>query len=125
MIVGIIATSITVRSRIASHGRVVVSIGVLLFAVGIVGMTVVIEAVQQPVPLIAAPLFVAGLGTGCCFGAVFAVALGDVNSARRHRGMRGEHPAASAPGSACPLSLPRFRRNAFAFTSVPITGVFP
>ncbi|KAB8180432.1 hypothetical protein [Microbispora catharanthi] len=43
----------------------------------------------------------------------------------RHRGMRDEHPAASAPGSACPLSLPRFRRKAFACTSVPITGVFP
>ncbi len=26
--------------------------------------------------------FVAGLGMGCCFGAVFAVALGDVNSAQ-------------------------------------------
>ncbi|MEU8176599.1 MFS transporter [Microbispora hainanensis] len=80
--VGIIATSFTVRGRIASHGRAVVATGVLLFAAGVVGMTVVIGAVRQPVPLIAAPLFVAGLGMGCCFGAVFAVALGDVNSAQ-------------------------------------------
>ncbi|MBB4918052.1 MFS transporter [Streptosporangium saharense] len=80
--VGIIATSLTVRGRVVTHGRSVVSIGVLLFALGTVGMTVVIGADYHPVPLITVPLLVAGLGMGCCFGAVFTVALGDVNPAQ-------------------------------------------
>ncbi|WP_076440810.1 hypothetical protein [Microbispora rosea] len=51
---GIIATSMPVRSRIASHGRVVVSIGVLLFAVGIVGMSGILPGLLLVLALTAA-----------------------------------------------------------------------
>ncbi|MEV4327573.1 hypothetical protein AB0J37_35495 [Microbispora rosea] len=53
---GIIATSMPVRSRIASHGRVVISIGVLLFAVGIVGMSGVLPGLLLALAVTAACL---------------------------------------------------------------------
>ncbi|MGW5355376.1 MFS transporter [Streptomyces sp. NPDC004031] len=80
MSVGIIAASFTVRGRIATQGRAVVTAGVALFAAGVAAMGVLVAAGPDPLPAgwLGGPLLVAGLGMGCCFGAVFAVALGDV-----------------------------------------------
>ncbi|WP_433519523.1 MFS transporter [Nonomuraea sp. CA-143628] len=122
--VGIIATSFTVRSRIVSHGRSVVSIGVLLFALGVSGMTIVIGAVGHPVPLIAVPLFAAGLGMGCCFGAVFAVALGGVNSAQAGSAsgvLNAVQQIVNAAGSAIVSTV----YLAAVTPSVPSSGVLP
>lgn len=82
MSVGIIAASFTVRRHVTTRGRTVVSAGVALFGAGVAAMAVLIAVRPDPVPWIGAPLFVAGLGMGCCFGAVFAVALGDVAEAQ-------------------------------------------
>ncbi|RJL23922.1 MFS transporter [Bailinhaonella thermotolerans] len=122
--VGIIAASFTARSRIVSHGRGVVSIGVLLFASGIIGMTVVIGAERPPVPLISVPLFVAGLGMGCCFGAVFAVALGDVNPAQAGSAsgvLNAVQQIVNAAGSAVVSTV----YLATATPSGPSSGVLP
>ncbi|NUS15541.1 MAG: MFS transporter [Streptomyces sp.] len=88
MSVGIIASSFAVRRHITEHGRAVVSAGVALFAAGVAGTAALVAVRPDPVPWIGVPLLVTGLGMGCCFGAVFAVALGDV----------GEHEAGSASG---------------------------
>ncbi|MEV4847310.1 MFS transporter [Micromonospora matsumotoense] len=76
--VGIVVTSFSLRRHVVEHGRRVVTAGVVLFALGVVGMTVFIVTHPRPAGLIAAPLFLAGLGMGCCFGSIFAAALGDV-----------------------------------------------
>lgn len=76
--VGIIVTSFAVRRHVVGHGRLVVAAGVALFGAGVLAMTIVVATHPRPVGLLVAPLFVAGLGMGCCFGSIFAVALGDV-----------------------------------------------
>jgi hypothetical protein len=121
---GIIAASFTARSRIVSHGRGVVSIGVLLFALGLIGLTIVIGAEQPPVPLIAVPLFVAGLGMGCCFGAVFAVALGEVSQAQAGSAsgvLNAVQQIVNAAGSATVSTV----YLATATPSGPSSGVLP
>ena len=45
---------------------------------GTFGYLAVIHLVPGAVYAVALPLLVCGLGMGCCFGSVFAVALGDV-----------------------------------------------
>jgi predicted RecA/RadA family phage recombinase len=55
---------------------------VAIFAAGIVGLTALITAQPHPVAWIAIPLLITGLGMGCCFGTIFAVALGNVSAAQ-------------------------------------------
>jgi MFS family permease len=80
--IGILAASFTARSRITSAGRAIVTLGLALFFTGVAALAAVIAVAAHPVPLICAPLFVTGLGMGCCFGTIFAVALGDVTEAQ-------------------------------------------
>jgi EmrB/QacA subfamily drug resistance transporter len=122
--VGIIAAAFTVRRHIVSRGRTVVSVGVTIFAAGVLGMTALINAEPRPVPWIAIPLFVTGLGMGCCFGTVFAVALGDVGPAQAGSasGVLGAvQQIANAAGSALVSTI-------YLATSTPTTvssGVLP
>ncbi len=86
---GIIAASFATRALITEHGRRLLLAGLVLLAAGVAGYLVVVLLVGGPLWLIAVPLFVCGLGMGCGFGTVFAVALGDV----------GESEAGSASGA--------------------------
>jgi EmrB/QacA subfamily drug resistance transporter len=76
--VGIILASFRARRLIDRMGRNLVAIGLALIGFGSLGyLTLVLTAPDVPW-LLALPLFFCGLGMGCCFGSVFAVALGNV-----------------------------------------------
>lgn len=76
--VGIIIASFSARTLVARWGRRLLQTGLVLLAAGVIGYLVLVIRSPEPVWLIAAPLFVCGLGMGCGFGTVFAVALGDL-----------------------------------------------
>jgi EmrB/QacA subfamily drug resistance transporter len=76
---GIILTSFTTRSRVERWGRRLVAAGVALTFTGVVIYLAVARLVPSTPYLLAAPLLVAGLGMGCCFGSFFATALGDID----------------------------------------------
>ena len=86
---GIILTSFRVRDQVQRLGRRLVLAGTTITLLGVLGrLAVVLAAPGLPV-LLAIPLFITGLGMGCCFGSLFSTALGDV----------GEHEAGSASGT--------------------------
>ncbi|UPL10956.1 MFS transporter [Microbacterium sufflavum] len=77
--VGIIAASFSTRALIPKLGRRLLLIGLVLLLVGVSGYLAVIALASGSPWLVAIPLFICGLGMGCGFGTVFAVALGDVD----------------------------------------------
>ncbi|MGW5166367.1 MFS transporter [Streptomyces nodosus] len=87
--VGIIVASFSTRSLIARMGRRLLLAGLILLITGTAVYLVIVLLTPDPVWLIAIPLFVCGLGMGCGFGTVFAVALGDI----------GQSEAGSASGA--------------------------
>ncbi|GAA4580692.1 hypothetical protein GCM10023194_09770 [Planotetraspora phitsanulokensis] len=76
--VGIIVASFSARGLIARHGRRLVAAGLALTGAGVLCYLAVLGADGRSIWPLTAPLFLCGLGMGCCFGSVFAVALGDV-----------------------------------------------
>lgn len=81
MSVGIIATSFTFHSRIQQLGRRLVLAGVLTTAAGSGLFLALVPVLVGSPALITAPLAIIGAGMGCCFGSLFATALGDVDPA--------------------------------------------
>jgi EmrB/QacA subfamily drug resistance transporter len=76
--VGIIVASFSTRSLIPRLGRSLLLAGLILLTAGAAAYLAIVLLAPDPVWLIAIPLFVCGLGMGCGFGTVFAVALGDI-----------------------------------------------
>jgi EmrB/QacA subfamily drug resistance transporter len=76
---GIITASFSTRALIPTLGRRLLLVGLLLLLLGVSGYLVVVLLGTEPPWLLTIPLFVCGLGMGCGFGTVFAVALGDVD----------------------------------------------
>ncbi|GAA1274646.1 hypothetical protein Psi02_03180 [Planotetraspora silvatica] len=78
--VGIIIASFSARGLIARHGRRVVAAGLALIGAGVLCYLTLVGADGRSIWPLTAPLFLCGLGMGCCFGSIFAVALGDVGA---------------------------------------------
>jgi EmrB/QacA subfamily drug resistance transporter len=76
--VGIIAASFSTRGLIERLGRRLVAAGLTIMAAGAGGYLAVVLLAPGAVWAVGLPLLACGLGMGCCFGSVFAVALGDV-----------------------------------------------
>ena len=76
--VGIIAASFATRGLIERLGRRLVAAGLTVMGAGAGGYLAVLWLAPGAVWAVALPLLACGLGMGCCFGSVFAVALGDV-----------------------------------------------
>ncbi|WP_037869055.1 MFS transporter [Streptomyces sp. SPB074] len=76
---GIIAASFSIRALIPRSGRRLLLIGLLLFAFGVCCYLAVVLFADGPLWLLVIPLLVCGLGMGCGFGTVFALALGDID----------------------------------------------
>lgn len=76
---GIIAASFSTRALIPTLGRRLLLVGLLLLLLGVSGYVAVVLLAAGTPWLLSIPLFVCGLGMGCGFGTVFAVALGDVD----------------------------------------------
>jgi len=76
--IGIIAASFSTRGLIERLGRRLVAFGLVMMAAGGIGYLTVILLVPGAVWALLLPLLACGLGMGCCFGSVFAVALGNV-----------------------------------------------
>ncbi|MGH2929447.1 MAG: MFS transporter, partial [Solirubrobacteraceae bacterium] len=66
------------RGLIERLGRRLVTAGLSVLGAGALGYLAVIGLAPGAVWAVALPLLACGLGMGCCFGSVFAVALGDV-----------------------------------------------
>lgn len=101
--VGIIAASFSTRPLVPRLGRRLLLVGLLLLGFGSVVYLAVIAAGSGPVWLLVLPLFVCGLGMGCGFGTVFAVALGDVSEAEAGSAsgtLNGAQQIANAVGAA-------------------------
>ncbi|MFI6458560.1 MFS transporter [Streptosporangium amethystogenes] len=77
--VGIIATSFGLREHIQRLGRRLVLVGILVTIAGILGFLGAVVGLPGKNVLLVGPLLIAGLGMGCCFGSLFATALGDVH----------------------------------------------
>jgi EmrB/QacA subfamily drug resistance transporter len=75
---GIIAASFSTRGLIERLGRRLVAAGLTVMGVGAGGYLAVLWLAPGAVWAVTLPLLACGLGMGCCFGSVFAVALGDV-----------------------------------------------
>ncbi|MFF9126596.1 MFS transporter [Streptomyces sp. NPDC014889] len=78
MSLGIIVASFTARGLIESLGRRLVETGLALVGAGALAFMLTVHGEPNRSWLLCFPLFVCGLGMGCCFGSVFAVTLGDV-----------------------------------------------
>ncbi|MBF9129359.1 MFS transporter [Plantactinospora sp. S1510] len=76
--VGIIIASFSARGAIVRLGRRLVTVGLALTGTGVLGYLAIVGA-KAPAWLFTVPLFLCGLGMGCCFGSLFAVTLGDVD----------------------------------------------
>jgi MFS family permease len=76
---GIIITSFRVRDHIQRLGRRLVLAGSVVTLLGVLGQLATIVAAPGLPVVLAVPLFVTGLGMGCCFGSLFSTALGGVN----------------------------------------------
>ena len=77
--VGIIVTSFATRSRVQQWGRRLVAGGVALTFTRVAVYLALAHTLSSTPYLLAAPLLVAGLGMGCCFGSFFATALGYID----------------------------------------------
>ena len=72
---GIIAASFSTRGLIERLGRRLVAAGLTVMGAGAGGYLAVLWLAPGAVWAVALPLLACGLGMGCCFGSVFAVAL--------------------------------------------------
>lgn len=100
---GIIVASFSTRALIPTLGRRLLLLGLLVLAAGVSTYIAVVFLAPGPVWLIAVPLFVCGLGMGCGFGTVFAVALGDVTESEAGSAsgtLNGAQQIANAIGAA-------------------------
>jgi MFS family permease len=75
---GIVAASFSTRALIERLGRRLVAAGLTVLGAGALGYLTVVQFAPGAVWAVALALLAGGLGMGCCFGSVFAVALGDV-----------------------------------------------
>jgi EmrB/QacA subfamily drug resistance transporter len=80
VMVGIIAASIVCRPLLASWGRRLVVIGLVVTLLGALGLwlTVLTTGISVTPWLTSPSLLMLGLGMGACFSSIFDVALGDV-----------------------------------------------
>ena len=111
MAIGIMVASFGAAPLIEGLGRRLVLAGLVLTLVGVAGLWVVI-AVQGSAGgpwSLTLPVFVIGLGMGCGFGSLFAIALGDIDHAE----------AGSASGS-----LSAVQQLAAAIGSAAITSIW-
>jgi EmrB/QacA subfamily drug resistance transporter len=76
--VGIIAASFSTRPLIERLGRRLVAAGLTIMGAGAGGYLAAVQLAPGTAWAVALPLLACGLGMGCCFGSVFAVALGEV-----------------------------------------------
>ncbi len=100
---GIIIASFSTRALIPRLGRRLLLIGLLLLAVGVSAYLAVVLFIDGPMWLIAIPLFVCGLGMGCGFGTVFAIALGNLDESEAGSAsgaLNGAQQIANAIGAA-------------------------
>ncbi len=79
MSVGIIVASFSMRGLIDRLGRRLVALGLALVGLGTISYLILVMTIPDTTWLLVFPLLVCGLGMGCCFGSIFAVALGDVD----------------------------------------------
>lgn len=79
--VGIILTSFGFREHVQRLGRRLVLAGATITLLGVLGLFAVLRMLPGLPVVLTAPLFVIGLGMGCCFGSLFATALGEVDEA--------------------------------------------
>lgn len=101
--VGILLASFSTRPFTTSYGRRLLLAGLLLLTVGSGAYLAIVRFASDPVWLVAFPLFVCGLGMGCGFGTVFAVALGDVSESEAGSAsgaLNGAQQLANAAGAA-------------------------
>lgn len=100
---GILLASFSTRPLIARHGRRLLLTGLLLLIAGSGIYLATIVLAPTMVWLLTIPLFVCGLGMGCGFGTVFAVALGDVaesEAGSASGALNGAQQLANAAGAA-------------------------
>lgn len=76
---GNISTSFRVRDHIQRLGRRLVQAGIAITLIGVLGLLAALAAAPGVPVVLTVPLFVTGLGMGCCFGSLFSTALGDVD----------------------------------------------
>lgn len=101
--VGIITASFSTRALIPRLGRRLLLTGLLTLAAGVCCYLAVILIGSGPLWLLAIPLFICGLGMGCGFGTVFAVALGEISEAEAGSAsgtLNGAQQIANAIGAA-------------------------
>lgn len=77
--VGVIVTSFGVREHVQRLGRRLVLVGASINLVGVLGLLAALAALPDRPLVLVLPLFIIGLGMGCCFGSLFATALGEVD----------------------------------------------
>ncbi|MFE7532178.1 DHA2 family efflux MFS transporter permease subunit [Kitasatospora sp. NPDC057542] len=75
---GIILASIAAHRLMARLGRTLILVGLLLTLAGTLSLLVLIQATTPTAWILIAPVLVAGLGLGTCFGTVYEVTLGGV-----------------------------------------------
>jgi len=111
MAIGIMVASFGAAPLIEGLGRRLVLAGLVLTLVGVAGLWVVIAVQGSAVGpwSLTLPVFVIGLGMGCGFGSLFAIALGDIDHAE----------AGSASGS-----LSAVQQLAAAIGSAAITSIW-
>jgi hypothetical protein len=111
MAIGIMVASFGAAPLIERLGRRLVLAGLVLTLVGVAGLWVVIAVQGSAVGpwSLTLPVFVIGLGMGCGFGSLFAIALGDIDHAE----------AGSASGS-----LSAVQQLAAAIGSAAITSIW-
>jgi EmrB/QacA subfamily drug resistance transporter len=80
MSLGIIIASFAVHSSIERLGRRLIARGFALVGLGVLAYAATVHYAPETLWLLVFPHFVCGLGMGCCFGSLFAVALGDVTA---------------------------------------------
>lgn len=91
MSLGIIVASIAAANLIHRLGRALIAIGLVITLVGVASLAIVIGVLGPAVRIwaLVPPIFVLGLGLGTCFGNLFDITIGDVDT----------HEAGSASGS--------------------------
>jgi MFS family permease len=111
MAVGIMIASFASAPLIERFGRRLVLAGLVLTLVGVTGLWAVIAIQGMAVGpwSLTSPVFVIGLGMGCGFGSLFAIALGDIDHVE----------AGSASGS-----LSAVQQLAAAVESAAITSIW-
>jgi MFS family permease len=80
MSLGIIVSSVLTPGIINKIGRKIITIGLLVSLVGVLGMYFTLILNSEITPWILSPsIFVMGLGMGFCFGTIYDFAIGDIH----------------------------------------------